>query len=33
MSQDIISFTLDGESVTAKKGETIWQVAQRYGET
>ena len=33
MSQDIINFKLDGESVTAKKGETIWQVAKRLGET
>ena len=33
MSQDIINFTLDGEKVTAKAGETIWQVAKRMGET
>lgn len=33
MSQDIISFTLDGEKVTAKAGESIWQVAKRMGET
>ena len=33
MSQDIINFTLDGEKVTAKAGESIWQVAKRMGET
>ncbi len=33
MSQDIINFTLDGETVTAKAGESIWQVAKRMGET
>lgn len=33
MSQDIINFTLDGEKITAKAGETIWQVAKRMGET
>ena len=33
MSQDIISFTLDGEKATAKAGETIWEVAKRMGET
>lgn len=33
MSQDIINFTLDGEKVTAKAGESIWQVAKRLGET
>ncbi len=27
----IISFVLDGKSVTARDGETIWQVAQRLG--
>ena len=26
-----ISFTLDGRTVTAQPGETIWQVAQREG--
>src|ERR687884_397659 len=26
-----ISFTLDGETVEAREGETIWQVAQRNG--
>jgi len=33
MSQDIINFILDGEKVTAKAGESIWQVAKRLGET
>ena len=33
MSQDIINFTLDGETVTAKAGESIWQVAKRMGDT
>ena len=33
MSQDIINFTLDVEKVTAKAGESIWQVAKRMGET
>jgi formate dehydrogenase major subunit len=28
-----ITFTLDGEEVTAEPGETIWQVAQRHGTT
>jgi formate dehydrogenase major subunit len=28
-----ISFLLDGKSVTAEPGETIWQVAQRHGTT
>ena len=28
---DDISFTLDGKKVTAKNGETIWQVAKRIG--
>jgi formate dehydrogenase major subunit len=27
----VISFTLDGREVEAREGETIWQVAQRYG--
>src|SRR3954447_22307925 len=26
-----ITFTLDGQEVTAREGETIWQVAQRLG--
>jgi formate dehydrogenase major subunit len=26
-----IAFTLDGRAVTAREGETIWQVAQREG--
>src|SRR5438067_2522252 len=26
-----ISFTLDGQEVTAREGETLWQVAQRLG--
>ena len=28
-----IFFTLDGKRVEATKGETIWQVAKRYGVT
>jgi formate dehydrogenase major subunit len=28
---DTIAFTLDGQEVEAKPGETIWQVAQRHG--
>ena len=28
-----IFFTLDGKRVEASKGETIWQVAKRYGVT
>src|ERR1041385_4998563 len=28
---ETITFTLDGEEVEARKGETIWQVAQRVG--
>ena len=28
-----IFFTLDGKRVEASKGETIWQVAKRYGAT
>ena len=28
---DTIAFTLDGQEVRARKGETIWQVAQRHG--
>ncbi len=30
---DSITFTLDGEQVTARDGETIWQVAKRQGKT
>jgi formate dehydrogenase major subunit len=26
-----IAFTLDGRAVTAREGETIWQVAERHG--
>ena len=28
-----IFFTLDGKRVEASRGETIWQVAKRYGVT
>jgi formate dehydrogenase major subunit len=28
---DVITFTLDGREVEARPGETIWQVARRYG--
>src|SRR3954451_10456116 len=28
---ETIAFTLDGEEVEAREGETIWQVAQRHG--
>src|SRR3954462_137629 len=28
---EAIAFTLDGEEVEAREGETIWQVAQRHG--
>src|SRR5436309_8797801 len=28
---DTIAFTLDGQEVHARDGETIWQVAQRHG--
>ena len=28
-----ILFTLDGKGVEASEGETIWQVAKRYGVT
>ncbi|HEX5600306.1 MAG TPA: 2Fe-2S iron-sulfur cluster-binding protein, partial [Hyphomicrobiaceae bacterium] len=28
-----ITFELDGKLVEANEGETIWQVAQRYGTT
>ena len=28
---EAITFTLDGETVTAAPGETIWQVADRLG--
>ena len=28
-----VTFTLDGEQVTAVEGETIWEVAQRHGKT
>src|ERR1043165_7525205 len=28
---ETIAFTLDGEEVEARAGETIWQVAQRHG--
>ncbi|NVO23937.1 formate dehydrogenase subunit alpha [Donghicola mangrovi] len=30
---DQVSFTLDGQEVTAVDGETIWEVAQRHGKT
>ena len=30
---DQISFSLDGQDVTAEAGETIWQVAKRHGTT
>src|SRR5215218_2631286 len=29
--ENAISFTLDGREVTARDGETLWQVAQRHG--
>src|SRR6188768_3339488 len=29
--EETIAFTLDGEEVKARQGETIWQVAQRHG--
>ncbi len=31
MSDAAITFTLDGKSVAAQQGETIWQVARRHG--
>jgi formate dehydrogenase major subunit len=31
VTDDMIRFTLDGQSVAARPGETIWQVAQRLG--
>lgn len=30
---EAITFTIDGEEVTAEAGESIWQVAQRHGKT
>ena len=30
---DIVTFSLDGEEVVARAGETIWQVADRLGKT
>ncbi|WP_043531125.1 formate dehydrogenase subunit alpha [Litchfieldella xinjiangensis] len=33
MVQDIFTLTLDGAEVTAYRGETLWQVAKRAGET
>ena len=30
---EAITFTIDGEEVTAKAGESIWQVAKRHGKT
>ncbi|HEX2215630.1 MAG TPA: formate dehydrogenase subunit alpha [Xanthobacteraceae bacterium] len=30
---NVITFTLDGREVTAREGETIWQVAERLGTT
>ena len=30
---DLVTFTLDGQEVTALENETLWEVAERYGKT